>query len=79
MPTTYGPELWLSPRNGGNLASAVWGKILGAGRPGIRRIGGAGSEPDVALAGFDEPALIGERDRLGAVVEPEFGENAGDV
>ena len=79
LPTTYGPELRLSPGNGGILDSAVWGKIPGAGRPAIRQNGGAGSEPDVAVAGLDQSALIGERDRLGAVVEPEFGENARDV
>jgi hypothetical protein len=41
--------------------------------------GGVGSEADVAVAWLDQPALIGERDSLGAVVEPEFGEDAGDV
>ena len=40
---------------------------------------GVGSEPDVDIAGFDQPALIGERDRLRAVGEPELGEDAGDV
>lgn len=41
--------------------------------------GGVGSDSDVAVARLDQPALIGERDRLRAVVEPELGEDAGDV
>ena len=77
--TTYAPEVWLSPGNGGIRGSAVWGKMPAAGRLGIPQKGGVGSEAEVAVAGFDQPALIGERDSLGAVVEPEFGEDAGDV
>ena len=40
---------------------------------------GANSKPDVAVAGFDQPALIGERHRLGAVGEPELGEDGRDM
>ena len=41
--------------------------------------GGSRSEPDVAVAGFDQTALIRERHHLGAIGEAEFGEDAGDV
>lgn len=34
---------------------------------------------DVAVAGFDQPALISEGDCLSAVREPEFGEDGRDV
>ena len=55
------------------------GEIPGSDRLAIRQMEGVGSVPDVAIAGLDQPALIGERDRLSAVVESEFGEDAGDV
>ena len=79
IPTTYGTEVWLSSGNGGIHGSADWGKFPGCRTSRPPPIGGVGSEPEVGVAGLDQPALIGERDRLGTVGEPEFREDAGDV
>jgi hypothetical protein len=47
--------MWLSPGNGGIHGSAVWGKIPGAGSPGIPQEGESDQNPMSLSPGLTSP------------------------